>query len=68
MSQREMSREVAVALLEKRADHLAWRIAEAGAGGRVLTHDIAELAALRAAIAELGRGATASEPDGRVPD
>ena len=62
-----MRREVAVQYLAKRADHLARRIAEAQAVGRILSWDIAELAALRTAIAELERGA-GHEPDGAVPD
>ncbi len=48
-----MRRELIIQYLSRRADHLARRIAEAEAVGRVLTWDKGELLALRAAIAEL---------------
>ena len=64
---RLMRREAALQYLAKRADHLARRIAETQASGRILSWDIAELAALRTAIAELERG-TEHAPDGGVSD
>jgi hypothetical protein len=64
---RLMRPEAALQYLAKRADHLARRIAEAQAGGRILSWDIAELAALRTAIAELEKGKT-HQPDGDVSD
>ncbi len=54
-----MRREAAIQYLAKRAAHLAKRIAEAQAVGRILSWDIGDLAALRTAIAELEKGAGA---------